>query len=371
MYLFCVFIMLFFGAILQKKGYYVSNVSEINMTYNTRIYLNFSIAVMFVMIAFRDMSVGIDTEMYYKIYRGINEGYLNAVQLNSIHEVLTSGKAELGYALLQFFFGQINASFRVFLIFTTLIMSAGYYQLFKRSENIIVSILLFIGFGYLSYSMCYIRQMFAVAISIYALKYIEERRFIRFLLLVLLAYTFHNTAIIILPFYFLYNMKFTSRFKLGSVIAILIANVGSTALFMFIRRFARLNYPFDPDAGGGILNLILIGTAVLALLYGHLMIERNIHNKLLVYAMIACAVVYPISSGAEATMRLMYFYNILIILFVPALVQTLKEAEMAIYGSDYRRIALFIQLGYIAAAIAFFVDVIMKANQFYPYKFMF
>ena len=110
MYLFCVFIMLFFGAILQKKGYYVSNVSEINMTYNTRIYLNFSIAVMFVMIAFRDMSVGIDTEMYYKIYRGINEGYLNAVQLNSIHEVLTSGKAELGYALLQFFFGQINAS---------------------------------------------------------------------------------------------------------------------------------------------------------------------------------------------------------------------------------------------------------------------
>ena len=55
------------------------------------------------------------------------------------------------------------------------------------------------------------RQLLAEAIILQGFRYIYERNFIKYSIVVALAFTFHNTAIILLPIYFLYRIKLTPK----------------------------------------------------------------------------------------------------------------------------------------------------------------
>jgi hypothetical protein len=60
-----------------------------------------------------------------------------------------------------------------------------------------------------------VRQSLAMAIVYFAYKYIVERNFFKFILLVLIAFTIHRSAIIILPFYFIVNRTYSNFFLIG------------------------------------------------------------------------------------------------------------------------------------------------------------
>ena len=51
--------------------------------------------------------------------------------------------------------------------------------------------------------MSFIRQSFAIGIFLFAIRYLKEKRFVPYLLIVLLAATFHKSILLLIPFYFL------------------------------------------------------------------------------------------------------------------------------------------------------------------------
>ena len=61
------------------------------------------------------------------------------------------------------------------------------------------------------YSFTQVRQYIAIAIFLYATKYITEKKKIKYFLSICIAALFHKTALIYLPIYFIGNIKLTKR----------------------------------------------------------------------------------------------------------------------------------------------------------------
>lgn len=135
------------------------------------------------------------------------------------------------YNLIGFIFLRIGASFEFFKICINAFYIFSIYRLVsKYSAKPGLSIITFVVIGSYGFSFTGLRQTLALAVLMYSYKYLIEKSFIKFSLLVLLATTFHSSAIIFIIAYFAYHMK-KSFFSLGVLSVFgLIAVINSKAL---------------------------------------------------------------------------------------------------------------------------------------------
>lgn len=96
----------------------------------------------------------------------------------------------------------------------------------KYTNYPVVGVLCYFGLLYFNLEMIYIRQATAVALCFFALQYVQPKRIIPYLLIVLLACTFHRVAVLMIPLYFVLKAKIPTW--------IYIAVIGAGALLMAI-----------------------------------------------------------------------------------------------------------------------------------------
>ena len=96
--------------------------------------------------------------------------------------------------------------FVVSLINITLIACAAS----KYTKYPVVALLCYYGILYFNLEMIYIRQATAVALCFFALQYIPSKRMVNYMIFILLACTFHRVAALMIPLYFLLNIKLPS-----------------------------------------------------------------------------------------------------------------------------------------------------------------
>ena len=80
----------------------------------------------------------------------------------------------------------------------------------KYTKYPVVALLCYYGILYFNLEMIYIRQATAVALCFFALQYIPKKRILPYMLIILLACTFHRVAALMIPLYFLLNIKVPS-----------------------------------------------------------------------------------------------------------------------------------------------------------------
>lgn len=90
-----------------------------------------------------------------------------------------------------------------------------------------------------------VRQMVAVSLFVFAWKYIEERRLVPFLCLIVLAATFHLTALVAIPIYFLWNKHIPAKILVLSIIIVFIISTVSSQTFANLLSFVGGNSLFE------------------------------------------------------------------------------------------------------------------------------
>jgi len=139
---------------------------------------------------FRGITVGIDTRAYYEVIYSI-EGSI----YYGMHGISEPGFILLTRLLTQF----IHSIPFVLLIFSLLTNGLIISRLWTVRESISFPLAIF-SYVCLYYFLTYnvLRQWLAVAIIIYAIKYINKNRYFPFMIMVLIAYSFHYSALIAL-----------------------------------------------------------------------------------------------------------------------------------------------------------------------------
>jgi len=135
--------------------------------------------------------------------------FFDKCDLNYIKDyTVTSGKYEPGFSLFALLCKSLFNDYHFFVFVHTLVNLLLLLNfLRKRTLNIPLGLVLFMVFEGLILSINLMRNSTAILIFCNALTYIEQRRPLPYFALCLLAMTFHLTAVIYLPMYFILRIR--------------------------------------------------------------------------------------------------------------------------------------------------------------------
>ena len=181
---------------------------------------------------FRDMLGGYDCYIYGEVFdvtsneldRGVPFNLTTAFRLN---------EKEQGYALLNVLVGYISANRYIFLLIISIITFASLFHHIKNYTKYphLSFFILFCLFYFFTFT--YLRQVLAACISWYSIPFAVKRKPIQFFLIVALAASFHNSALLFGLIYFISNKRFSKQQIIFSLIASLLLGLTPIATTIF------------------------------------------------------------------------------------------------------------------------------------------
>ena len=192
--------------------------------------------LMFVLVAaFRDYSSYTD----FVGYGGYESRYyrLGLMDWKSILTFLDEFK-DPGYYILGSLAYRIGISFRVWIaLIAAFDLFAISFHIKRYSNNYGLSFLIFLSLGYYFFMLCGLRQAIALAIVLFAYDAGKKHRLLLFCFLVFLAYLFHQSAIIFMPFYFVIAKKRIEKKHIWILLFFIVITLLNYKSFMSILAF--------------------------------------------------------------------------------------------------------------------------------------
>lgn len=195
--------------------------------------LFFFLLFLAVFVGLSDMLGGYDRYIYGEIFDllsdDIDKGF--SYTISPIMEY----KKEFGYIFFNFALSHITANRYIFIFFVTIVIYLLFFFSIKEyAENYPFACILFLALMFF-FTFTYLREVIGVGIGWLSLKYIYERNLKMFLLLMFLAFSFHNSAIIFLPMYFIPIRKYNIFAVLGIMILAFIIGLSPLPGSLFAR----------------------------------------------------------------------------------------------------------------------------------------
>ena len=117
----------------------------------------------------------------------------------------------IGYTTLNYISNFFSSSFYFFLMIVSAIIVSSYANaITKYSPYIWFSLFLYLIISYYP-SFFLLRQYLAMAVFLYSIKYVVTRNSIKYGICMIIALSLHLTAVIAIPFYFLYGVKYSKK----------------------------------------------------------------------------------------------------------------------------------------------------------------
>ena len=143
----------------------------------------------------------------------------------------------------------------------------------RKSEKMIsVSLMLFVTSGLFFTSLNVVRQFFALSIVLFGFGLAKKRKFIKYLLICIIAACFHLSALLLVPLYFFFSIEI-NRKKIVFVLCVFVASM-PVVRFIFEQLILHTRYKYyltsklyvvDYDLAGTIYALMI--TTLFLLLY--------------------------------------------------------------------------------------------------------
>lgn len=308
---------------------------------------------MFLMLAFGDISLGIDSKTYFSGYEYIAQ--LDFTDMLSRLRLLHSAKLiypfdfEGGYVFLNWVVAHMGFGFKGFLVIISAFMmfSLGKF-IMEYAEKPWLSILLYVSLGFFTYDFGILRQALALHILLFAFPAVAERNIKKFLFYVFMAFLIHRTAVIFIPLYFLGNRKFTKNtiafsFCLDFILVAFMPFILKFIIFPVFSYMGKGGYIQTPVFVKN--NLIILMLAIMAVLFIFCNFEQCQSStwRIVLWAFTLSVFVEIAGCYIEALGRIIQYYYIAVILLIPKVIYYYRERDTKILVSG---ILLFLLLGF-------------------------
>lgn len=273
--------------------------------------------------------------------------------LKVINENAPSLKAETGYRVFCKVISFFTSEWRCAMFLISVVILSGYYYTIKHYSTMFWLSVLLIMVGPFTQSLFVLRQHMAMGIILFSYPYILEKKFVPYILICLLAISVHQTALIFVPVYFIYNMR-------NSYMVILVL----LALFLFLYYFYSViisttaslamstagygDYYFENNSDGAnskMAFLLLAITIMRFFLLRNDFFKEGI-NKLISIILVMGTILAFVGVGYIGTSRLNMYYSASSFLFVPNTLQYIKRKDIrVIVGFSYFLFLLYFFVG--------------------------
>lgn len=155
---------------------------------------------------------GVDTQVYARDFmRIVNQNY-------SFFDIFSGFFKDFGFYLFAKLFSLFSSNMNAWIFVSALPYTIGVtWLIYTYSENIFISFIMFLSYGFYLYNFQLMRHVFALGIIILAFKFLQEEQYKKYFITVIIATFCHTIAIIFLGAYFVQKGKIGAK-QLGWVI---------------------------------------------------------------------------------------------------------------------------------------------------------
>jgi hypothetical protein len=178
------------------------------------------------------------------------------------------------------------------------------------------------------------RECFAVTFTMIATLFAMRRRFIGYLFFLLLAISFHQTAIVFLPLYWIINLPLKAKTIVPVAILFAVVNILSYPIFNYTRDLFGRNYEVASTMGFSIILYIFY------VIVAYISFRKNTYYKYSRYWFWAVSLILCYISFARlnpAFFRVYIYFSIYTILLIPCICKI---------GLPYKKLVFYLALLY-------------------------
>ncbi len=285
-----------------------------------------------------------------------------------IHRADTPISFELGFQtfvrLMQAMVGVYNyiPIFAVVSFFTCLFFVKGIYD---TSDWFVMSFFLFMANGFYFMSFSNIRYYLVLALVIYSMKFLFDKKFVPFCLIIIFAAFFHMTALLVIPAYFIaYYLKWNKK-------TYWLIPVAAALLFFAripIRRLIFVFYPYyEGDAILDVANISYINIAkcaavlIFSLIYYKKAIKGNAKAETFFNLNLFALLLYSCATYVPELSRVCYYLIIGQVFLIPIIIRAIEKKKLKIFWTVSISAAYFIYF------IMFLIEGSKPVIQILPY----
>ena len=204
-------------------------------------------------VGFSDMFGGYDRYIYGEIFDGIADvTTLKGDYSESLFYNFYS--REIGYTFLNILISFFTENRYIFILIVTLIIYICLFvSLRKYTENYSLAVILFLGLWFF-FTFTYLRQVLGATIVWLGIQYVIDRKFLKFLIVFLIGFSMHNSAIIFFPLYFIPIKKFQPKLIVWVMVFILLLGLSPlpNSLFEAYGSSSIVERHAEYNASGGL-----------------------------------------------------------------------------------------------------------------------
>lgn len=227
----------------------------------------------------------------------------------------------------------------------------------RKSDNPLMAVLIYLGLPVFLLSFSGLRQAIAIAITVTSVKYIEEKKFIKFMLIILLSFLFHSSSLIFILAYPLYHLKLSSVKKMFFALAVPVVFVIKEPLFTLFSKLYKENATVDET---GAITLFLVFFLVYLFLIFFCREDDKEQSGVINIFYFAC-ICQAFGGVYQLAMRLGYYFMIYSVIAIPNTIAKMEDRRSA----KLANILIFI------AFVGFGIYSLRNSTwaMTYPYKF--
>lgn len=291
----------------------------------------------------RSFRVGTDSGTYTKDFRHSLDIY--NFQFDKL--------IEPGYQLLEYTLLRLTHNYFWLFFITALIVVYCYLTIIKRySVNYWFSVFLFVTLGYYTFFFNGLRQGIAMAIFTIALPFLLEKKILLYLIMCFIASLFHISALFMIPFYFIVNLRIKTFYK------IIATFLGSLLTSRFaVSYVAETNDRYEgytqvSESAGGYLILsfqVILVVFVYSIIHIYKIKDKQFLKLFTFYASGVLFVV-PLAflgTNPSGPQRLLNYFTWTLVLILPFIFKRLNNAY-----------------AYIAAVVLFLIYFVLTTSRF-------
>ena len=234
-YIFVVLFPLLIKHINHENQCEFTDLSDTQAHRRRKVWVYFAAFPMFALIAFRSASIGPDTGVYRWMFTHI---------IDKDWSVLQSGeRVEIGFLVFEKIVSLFTTDEFVYQIIYAIIYFVAVVEFACNFKGVEFDFLYLYGtLGVYKFMFTGVRQCLAMCICLWSFKFIKKRKFIGFIALLALAFTFHKSSILFLPAYFFYNRKKSSVTSLLMMLFIIALPFITPGLQAWMANFLSYDY---------------------------------------------------------------------------------------------------------------------------------
>lgn len=320
----------------------------------------------FLILALRSTSLGADANVYEAGFEYISSlsfgGLVSKLNFISVADLIHPYSFESGYVVLNWLVAKTFGSFTWLLILHAgfCVLTVGVF-IYRYSDNPALSFCLFASLGFFVQFFFILRQTLAMCIMLWSLRFVKKRKFVKFFVLFLIAFTIHRAVIVFLPLYFICNFKITKH-KYAVLILCLLLFLAVSPVFanyilppilrLFNLTYYELNFSYN--------NLILLMFLILLLIYFFQNFKETEKDKLLLWMFVLSVIVEIIGMYNDVIARAVYGLYMSVIILIPNILSRYKDRQVARVGEILVVVLVF-----------FFMVYSLPSSTIVPYVFNF